>query len=160
AFGYTNTATLRAQPTVFGHRVFAATDSGEIYALDAKTGCTHWTHMADASVGTAPSVGPYKTADGKSGYAVYVGDKSANVYALDAVTGAPTLYEGRLFVPVQGVGEESVGSTNNYPCCTFRGSIVALNSSTGEVVWKTYTVDKAVPRSKTSTGVQLFGPSG
>jgi polyvinyl alcohol dehydrogenase (cytochrome) len=178
AFGYTNTATLRAQPAVFGHRVFAATDSGEIYALDAKTGCTYWTHMAAASVGTAPSVGPYKTADGKSGYAVYVGDKSANVYALDAdsgtllwkrkvddhrvagITGAPILYDGRLFVPVQGVGEESVGSTNNYPCCTFRGSIVALNGSTGDVIWKTYTVGEPMPRGKTSSGVQLFGPSG
>jgi polyvinyl alcohol dehydrogenase (cytochrome) len=178
AFGYTNTATLRAEPTVFGHRLFVATDSGEIYALDAKSGCTYWTHKADASVATAPSVGPYKAADGKSGYAVYVGDKSANVYALDAdngtllwkrkiddhrvagITGAPALYEGRLFVPVQGVGEESIGSTNNYPCCTFRGSIVALNSSTGDVIWKTYTVEKSMPRGKTSTGVELFGPSG
>jgi polyvinyl alcohol dehydrogenase (cytochrome) len=178
AFGYTNTATLRAQPTVFGHRVFAATDSGEIYALDAKTGCTYWTHTAAASVATAPSVGPYKTAAGKSGYAVFVGDKSANVYALDAddgtllwkrkvddhrvagITGSPALYHGRLFVPVQGVGEESVGSTNNYPCCTFRGSIVALNTSTGDVVWKTYTVGESMPRGKTSAGVQLFGPSG
>ena len=178
AFGYTNTSTLRAQPTVFGHRLFVATDSGEIYALDAKTGCRYWTHEADASVGTAPSVGPYKTADGKSGYAVYVGDKSANVYALDAdngavlwkrrvddhrvagITGAPALYDGQLFVPVQGVGEESVGATNGYPCCTFRGSIVAMNSSTGEVVWKTYTVDKPMPRGKTASGVELFGPSG
>jgi polyvinyl alcohol dehydrogenase (cytochrome) len=178
AFGYTNTSTLRAQPTVFGHRLFVATDSGEIYALDAKTGCTYWTHKADASVGTAPSVGPYKTADGKSGYAVYVGDKSANVYALDAdsgtvlwkrrvddhkvagITGAPTLYKGHLFVPIQGVGEESVGATNGYPCCTFRGSIVALNSSTGEVLWKTYTVEKSMPRGKTANGVELFGPSG
>jgi polyvinyl alcohol dehydrogenase (cytochrome) len=178
AFGYTNTATLRAEPTVFGHRLFVGTDSGEIYALDAKTGCTYWTHMAAASVATAASVGPYKTADGKSGYAVYVGDKNANVYALDAdngallwkrrvddhrvagITGAPALYDGRLFVPVQGVGEESVGSTNNYPCCTFRGSIVALNSSTGEIVWKTYTVAESKPRGKTSAGVELFGPSG
>ena len=178
AFGYINTSTLRAQPTVFGQRLFVATDSGEIYALDAKTGCTYWKYKADASVGAAPSVGPYKTADGKSGYAVYAGDKSANVYALDAdsgallwerrvddhrvagITGAPTLYEGRLFVPVQGVGEESVGATNNYPCCTFRGSIVALNSTTGEVVWKTYTVEKSIPRGKTAGGVELFGPSG
>jgi polyvinyl alcohol dehydrogenase (cytochrome) len=65
-----------------------------------------------------------------------------------------------LFVPTQGVGEESIGSTNNYPCCTFRGSISALDVNTGEVVWKTYTVDKPRPRGKTSSGVELFGPSG
>jgi polyvinyl alcohol dehydrogenase (cytochrome) len=178
AFGYTNTVALRAQPTVFGHRLFVASDSGEVYALDAKTGCTYWTYMALAAVATAPSVAAYKTPGGGSGYAVYLGDKKANVYALDAtsgallwkrkvdehrvagITGSPTLYEGRLFVPVQGVGEESIGATNNYPCCTFRGSIVALDINTGEVLWKTYTVAESAPRGKTSAGVQLFGPSG
>jgi polyvinyl alcohol dehydrogenase (cytochrome) len=178
AFGYTNTVALRAQPTVFGHRLFVASDAGEIYALDAKTGCTYWTYKAQASVGAAPSVAAYKTPAGKSGYAVYVGDRNANVYALDAqsgallwkrrvdehrvagITGAPALYHGRLFVPVQGVGEESIGSTNNYPCCTFRGSVVALDINTGEVVWKTYTVAESVPRGRSSSGVQLFGPSG
>ncbi len=64
AFGYTNTVTLRAQPTVFGHRLFVATDSGEVYALDAKTGCTYWTYMAQAAVATAPIVAAYKTPGG------------------------------------------------------------------------------------------------
>ncbi len=178
AFGYTNTATLRAQPAVFGHRLFVASDSGEIYALDAKTGCTYWTYKALAAVATAPSVGAYKTRAGGKGYAVYVGDRNANVYALDAhsgallwkrrvddhrvagITGSPTLYGGRLFVPVQGIGEESIGATNNYPCCTFRGNVVALDVNTGDVTWKTYTVAESLPRGKSSTGVQLFGPAG
>src|SRR5581483_10915370 len=139
AFGYINTAVLRAQPAVFGHRVFVSSEPGDIYALDAKTGCTYWTYKAQDAVSTAPSIGPYKTSSGAKGYAVYVGDRNANVYALDAqtgtllwkrrvdehrvagITGAPALYEGRLFVPTQGVGEESIGGTNNYPCCTFRG---------------------------------------
>jgi polyvinyl alcohol dehydrogenase (cytochrome) len=109
---------------------------------------------------------------------VYFGDRNASVYALDAqtgaliwkrkveehrvagITGAPALYKGRLFVPVQGVGEESMGASANYPCCTFRGSIVALNANTGEVIWKTYTVAEPAPRGKTKNGVQLFGPAG
>jgi polyvinyl alcohol dehydrogenase (cytochrome) len=178
AFGYTNTVTLRAQPTVFGQRLFVATDSGEVYALDAKTGCTYWTYMAQAAVATAPIVTAYKAPGGASGYAVYVGDRKANVYALDVnsgallwkrkiddhrvagITGSPALYEGRLYVPVQGVAEESVGATNNYPCCTFRGSVVALDTNTGEVDWKTYTVGESLPRGKNSAGVQLYGPSG
>jgi polyvinyl alcohol dehydrogenase (cytochrome) len=178
AFGYTNTVALRAQPTVFDHRIFVASDSGEVYSLDAKTGCTYWTYIAEATVATAPSVAAYKTPSGASGYAVYFGDRKANVYALDTrsgallwkrkiddhrvagITGAPALYEGRLFVPVQGVGEEGIGSTNNYPCCTFRGSVVALDINTGAVIWKTYTVAESKPRGKTSAGVQIFGPSG
>jgi polyvinyl alcohol dehydrogenase (cytochrome) len=178
AFGYTKTVVLRAQPVVFGHRLFVASESGEIYALDAKSGCTYWTYMAEAPVGTAPSVAAYKTPGGGNGYAVYLGDRKANVYALDVssgallwkrkidehrvagITGAPALYHGRLFVPVQGVGEESIGSTNSYPCCTFRGSVVALDINTGEVVWKAYTVAESQPRGKTSAGVPIFGPSG
>ncbi len=178
AFGYINTVTLRAQPAVFGHRVFVSSEPGDIYALDAKTGCTYWTYKAHGAVSTAPSIGPYKTPSGSSGYAVYVGDRNANVYALDAqtgallwtrrvddhrvagITGAPALYEGRLFVPTQGVGEESIGGTNNYPCCTFRGSVTALDANTGEVAWKTYTVAESKPRGKNSAGVEVFGPSG
>jgi polyvinyl alcohol dehydrogenase (cytochrome) len=178
AFGYTNTQALRAQPTVYGHRLFVAGDSGALYSLDAKTGCTYWTYTAPAAVGTAPVVGPYKTPTGKSGYAVYVADRGTTVHAVDAqsgeliwktkidehraagVSGAPALHAGSLYVPVQGVGEEGVGSTNNYPCCTFRGSVVALNADTGAVIWKTYTVPESKPRGKTSTGVELFGPSG
>jgi polyvinyl alcohol dehydrogenase (cytochrome) len=76
------------------------------------------------------------------------------------ITGSPALYEGRLFVPTQGVGEESIGATNNYPCCTFRGSVTALDTNTGEVVWKTYTVAESKPRGKNSAGVEMFGPSG
>lgn len=178
AFGYINTSTLRAEPTVFGHRVFTADESGDVYALDAKTGCTYWSYKAKATVSTAPSVAAYKTPAGASGYAVYFGDRNANVYAVDAqtgsllwtrriddhrvagITGAPALYDGRLYVPVQGVGEEGIGSTNNYPCCTFRGSVVALDINTGDVIWKTYTVAESKPRGKNKAGVEVFGPSG
>jgi polyvinyl alcohol dehydrogenase (cytochrome) len=176
AFGYTNTETLRAQPTVFGNRIFVASGSGNVYALDARTGCTYWTYTAQASVGTAPVVGPYRTPTGKSGFAVFVGDGKATAYALDAqtggllwlrkveehrtagITGGLAFHEGRVFVPVQGVGEEAAGA--NYPCCTFRGSITALSASTGEVIWKTYTVAEPKPRGKTGNALQLFGPSG
>jgi polyvinyl alcohol dehydrogenase (cytochrome) len=178
AFGYINTVALRAQPTVFAHRVFVAGESGELYALDTKTGCTYWTYQAKGPVSTAPAVAAYKTPSGTSGYAVYVGDRHANIYALDVqsgallwtrrvddhrvagITGAPALYDGRLYVPVQGVGEESIGSTNGYACCTFRGSVVALDIDTGEVIWKTYTVGESKPRGKNSAGVEIFGPSG
>jgi polyvinyl alcohol dehydrogenase (cytochrome) len=61
---------------------------------------------------------------------------------------------------VQGLGEEGRGSTNGYACCTFRGSLSALDSSSGKVLWKTYTVDETRPREKNKDGVQMFGPAG
>ena len=58
----------------------------------------------------------------------------------------PPCYDGRLFVPVPGLNEEGEGSRPNYPCCTFRGSLVALDANTGAVLWKTYTIRRAEPR--------------
>ena len=47
--------------------------------------------------------------------------------------------EGRLYVPVSS-REEAAGGSLNYPCCTFRGSIVALDAATGRQLWKTYAI--------------------
>jgi polyvinyl alcohol dehydrogenase (cytochrome) len=178
AFGYANVAAARAQPTVAGGRLFVASENGEVHALDPRSGCTYWSFKALAGVRTAPSVGSYRKNGGGKGQAVYFGDQRANAYALDAqtgeklwirkvdfhpsagITGAPTVFGGRVFVPVQGLGEEGRGSRDNYPCCTFRGSVSALDASTGEVLWKTYTVEPPQPRAKSALGVQMWGPAG
>src|SRR5262249_56677220 len=85
--------------------------------------------------------------------AAYFGDLKANVYAIDAatgrsiwmqraddhalarITGAPTLWDGRLYVPVAST-EELVGGHPTYECCTFRGSLVAYDAADGTVRWK------------------------
>jgi polyvinyl alcohol dehydrogenase (cytochrome) len=179
AFGYAGVAAARAQPTVAGGRLFAASENGEVHALDPKTGCSYWTFKAQAGVRTAISVAAYRTRGGSNGYAVYFGDSKANVYAVDAnsgqqiwtrkvdehrsaaITGAPAVFNGRVFVPVQGLSEEGQGGRGGYECCTFRGSVVALDASTGADVWKTYTIAQpARPRAKNAEGVQTWGPAG
>ena len=52
------------------------------------------------------------------------------------VTGTPKLHDGRLYVPVSSA-EEFVAADPKYPCCTFRGSVVALDAASGEVAWQT-----------------------
>jgi polyvinyl alcohol dehydrogenase (cytochrome) len=177
AFGYANVNAARAQPAYAGGRLFVASENAEVHALDPKTGCTHWTFVANSGVRTALSVGPYKTARA-NGYAVYFGDMKANVYAVDAntgvqlwvrkldqhpaaaITGAPTVHAGRVYVPTQGLSEEGQGGRGGYECCTFRGSVSALDANTGAVIWKTYTIDEPKPRAKNAAGVQLWGPAG
>ena len=176
AFGYQNVSAARGQPAVVGGRVFTASENAELYSLDMKTGCTYWTYKAQAGVRTAISVAPYKSRTA-SGYAVYFGDAKANIYAVDAqsgkeiwvrkvddhrsaaITGAPVVHDGRLYVGVQGLNEEGQGGRGGYACCTFRGSVNALDASTGAVVWKTYTVDESKPRGVNKDGVQMFGPA-
>jgi polyvinyl alcohol dehydrogenase (cytochrome) len=59
-----------------------------------------------------------------------------------------------------GVSEESAASNPEYECCRFRGSITSLDTETGAVVWKTYTVDEPVRRGTSTAGVPLWGPAG
>lgn len=178
AFGFPGAEEVYGQPTVAGGRVFVSVDTGAVYSLDAESGCVYWSYQADAGVRTAISIGPVK-GKGAAKYGAYFGDIRANVYMLDAstgkeiwkvkaddhpvakITGAPMLYEGRLYVPVSSQEERSAGWSTVYPCCTFRGSVVALDAMNGHTIWKTYPVqDAPKPTNKLPNGVQQYGPNG
>ncbi len=73
------------------------------------------------------------------------------------VTGSPTLFEGRLYVPIS-VGDDRAAMDPKFECCRGRGAIVALDAATGAPVWKTYTLAQAQPQGKNAIGTQLFGP--
>jgi polyvinyl alcohol dehydrogenase (cytochrome) len=174
AFGFPDATSAWSQPTVASGRLFVGSQNGTVYSLDAKTGCIYWTFTAKSGVRTALAFG---SPEGSSGYAVYFGDTGANVYALDAstgreiwsrrlddhplarITGSPTLYHGRLYVPVSSIEETAAGQPG-YECCTFRGSLNALDAKTGSVIWRTFTVAEAQRAGKSAAGVALWGPSG
>ena len=140
AFGFPESTSAWGQPAVAGGRVYVGSQNGVVYSLDAKTGCSHWTYVARGGVRTAISVGALD-----DGHALFFGDTGARVYAIDAatgaevwsqkveshpgarITGAPTLHEDRLYVPVSSI-EEVLAADPDYGCCTFRGSIVALDA--------------------------------
>ena len=166
-----------SQPTVVGNRVFVGTMKGRIYSIDAKTGCLYWSMKPRAGVRSTLVVGKLPGTD-PARHVVYFGDSEARVYALDArtgtelwrtriddhpmarITGTPKLYGNRLYVPLTAL-EEAAGADADYECCTFRGTLVAMNPVNGKMVWKTYTIpEPAAPVRKNRKGVQLWGPSG
>jgi polyvinyl alcohol dehydrogenase (cytochrome) len=174
AFGFPGATSAGTQPVVAGGRVYAATAEGQVYVLDAKTGCVHWTLEVEAAIRSAITLD--QRSNGQ--LVAYFGDQAANVYAVDAragevlwkvevdehphaaITAAPQLYNGRLYVPVSSREESQVGDPR-YPCCSFRGSVVALDAATGKRLWKTYTVAQTPrPTAKNSIGTQLYGPAG
>jgi polyvinyl alcohol dehydrogenase (cytochrome) len=175
AFGFLGRPAAVAQPTIVGGLVFVGGGDREVYALDAKSGCTRWAFKTEAVVRTAMS---FALISGTDQFAVFFGDLRANAYAVNAITGAlvwktkvedhpaavitgaPTLYSGMLYVPVSSF-EEVTGSPSAYQCCTFRGSVVALDIATGKQVWKSYTIPEAPhPTKQNAKGTQLHGPSG
>jgi polyvinyl alcohol dehydrogenase (cytochrome) len=114
----------------------------------------------------------------KAPSAAFFGDDTATVYAVDAqkgtllwktrvdthpmarIVGAPVVYNDRLYVTVSST-EDSAAANPNYGCCTFRGSVAALDVAGGRLLWKSYTVlEEPQPTRKNSAGIQQFGPAG
>lgn len=106
----------RATPAVFGNMLIFGTQSvfgspAHIVAVSKQTGALIWVTQADSHPASIVTQGA--VVDGSDGI-VYVGVASSE--------------EGdAAFIP-------------NYPCCSFRGSVMALNASNGKILWKTYTV--------------------
>ncbi|MGD9905013.1 MAG: PQQ-binding-like beta-propeller repeat protein [Vicinamibacterales bacterium] len=177
AFGVPGVVAMSGQPTVFAGRVVFGTEAGTVYALDAVTGCVRWRFDAGAAVRSAVVVGRLPGA-GEPRYAAYFGDLRATMHALDLATGQPlwslkvddhafaritggaAFHDGRLFVPVSSL-EELPGARPNYPCCTFRGSLVAIDATTGKQLWKTFTIPEA-PQivGRNAAGTPLWKPAG
>lgn len=177
AFGFDGAATAYSQPTVLGGTVFIGSEQGQIYSLNARSGCINWTFQAAAGVRTAIVAGR-ESETNSSSVAIYFGDQHGAVYALDPVsghmlwkiqthshattmiTGSPQIWKGRLYVPVAS-SEEDLAPNPHYECCTFRGSLIAMDASSGKQIWKTFTFSEVPQKTQlNSAGTQLWGPSG
>jgi len=174
AFGFPGAASASAQPLVHEGRVYVSSWEGDVFSLDAKTGCIQWHMEAEAGVRAAMFISKNNTGDAT----VFAADLAANVYALNAksgqllwktkiddhplarVSGAPKRVGDLLYIPVSS-REESMAGDPKYPCCTFRGSVVALNAQSGQLVWKTYLIAEAAkPKGPSANGTPNYGPAG
>lgn len=173
AFEFPNVSRAIAQPLIAGGGLFVGSADGTVYALDARSGCLHWTYKARAEI----QGGVVLQENRKGKPKLFFADRTAHVYALDAasgeliwnmrmdehptatIMGTPALYKNRLLVPVMSMEENAGGA--DYPCCTFRGSLAAVEAATGKTLWKRYTIPSpAVEHSKNALGVPQYGPSG
>jgi polyvinyl alcohol dehydrogenase (cytochrome) len=162
------------QPTVVGDWLFLAVRGGGFYALDARSGCVRW-HV-DESSRTTPVIA--RSSASPSGWITWLA-VGKQVKAFDAATGKSlwtspvleshaaaringplALHGDQLFVPLSSV-EEGAGTSPAYPCCSFRGSLVALSARTGERRWQTYVITEPLkPIRPNASGVMLQGPAG
>ncbi len=173
AFGIPNVKIVRSQPAVYRGSLLVGANDGTVYSLKIAEGCTFWATKVGSPIRSGITVSRVGNIE-----AVFFGDAGGNVYALDfatgkllwakraddhpnaTITGTPSFYDGRLYVPVSS-GEEGARRRAEYECCTFRGSVVALDASTGKKIWQGYMATGApVAVGKTKDGHNIFAPSG
>ncbi|HKF65548.1 MAG TPA: PQQ-binding-like beta-propeller repeat protein, partial [Vicinamibacterales bacterium] len=172
AFNLGNVTAPRSQPVVVGGRVYVVAPNGVVFSLDAATGCTQWAFTVGAMRASVA------LADAGGVPAVFFPDQGGTVYAVNAATGAliwknkavdhfasmgtatPRVHNGVVYQAYSSFEEVLAGGAA-YQCCTFRGSVVALDAATGKKIWQTFTIpDAAAPTRKSPAGTQLHGPSG
>ncbi len=171
AFAFPASVRARSQPAIGWGTLFVGSQDGTVYAFELASGCLKWRTRVSAEVRTAIVLDPDQRR-------LYFGDLLGRVHAADAatgrllwsikaddhpsvtITGTPTLASGRLFVPVSSLEVVSAGDPK-YACCTFQGSVLALDPASGAQLWRARTVPGApAPHGTTTSGAQVLGPSG
>jgi polyvinyl alcohol dehydrogenase (cytochrome) len=147
---------VSARAAVVAGVVYFPDWGGNIWALNAKTGKKIWHHqMSDFGL---PAKTVSRTSPAVVNGTVYFGSQTdATLLALDAatgklkwktradphpmatLTGSPAVIGGVVYMGVSSQEEFSAASAS-YKCCTFRGSIVAIDAANGAMLWKTFTV--------------------
>ena len=168
---FTTESDVSATPTVAGGIVYFPDWEGNLYAVESSTGALLWSHkigdydgLTGALSRTSPAIYNGMLIFGDHDQKVEA-HNGANVIAVNSktgaliwktevethpaaiITGSPLVYDNVVYIGVSSY-EESFAKTAGYACCTFRGSIVALNVTTGKKLWQTY----VIPDNAGSTG--------
>ncbi|MBA3943549.1 MAG: PQQ-binding-like beta-propeller repeat protein, partial [Herpetosiphonaceae bacterium] len=155
-WSFTHGGNVTATPAVVGGAVYVPGWAGNLSKLDATSGALIWSHAMSDYTGVPGAIS--RTSPAVANNTVFVGTlKGADVVAVDATTGdllwlrqldthpyaqitqSPVVYNGVVYVGVSS-DEEQASTTGGYTCCTFRGSIAALDATTGRPIWQSYTI--------------------
>lgn len=149
---------VSATPAVDGDSVYVPDWAGNLYAVDRLTGAVRWTASIPAASGvpgdkarTTPAVTADKLIVGTQGPfggggKVLAFDKvtgsllwstAADTHPAAIITQSATVFDDRVYVGVSSLEEALAAVIPDYPCCTFRGSMLALDLATGAILWKT-----------------------
>jgi polyvinyl alcohol dehydrogenase (cytochrome) len=151
---FTTGSDVSATPAVAEGAVYFPDWAGNLYKLDAATGAVIWqksiadyTGLADSVSRTTPTLedNTLYVATQAGAYLLSIDKDSGTLNwktQLDAhpaaiLTQSPVVFRGVVYIGVAS-REEAFAVDPSYPCCTFRGSMTAVNAATGQLVWKTF----------------------
>jgi polyvinyl alcohol dehydrogenase (cytochrome) len=157
-------ADVSARAAIVADGVYFPDFSGNLYRLNANTGGQVWSKNLVADYGLTPPPGSTKvvsrtspavhrdtlyigtqtTASGAFLLAINTKDGSlrwkvqVDAHPLAIETSSPVIVDGVVYTGVAGL-EEVAAANPAYPCCSFRGSALAIDAETGAIIWKHYT---------------------
>ncbi len=149
-------------PAVDEKYVYFPDFAGNLFKLDRATGAQVWAHTLAEYTGVSGNLS--RTAPAIAGNKLIIGDQGgrtgagARVLAVDKNSGAllwstvvdshpaavvtqgAVVFGNRVYVGVSSQEEAYAAVVSGYQCCSFRGSVLALDLHSGAILWKTYTV--------------------
>ena len=158
---FTTGGDVSATPTVDGDAVYFPDWGGNLFAVKKDNGHLIWSHKISEYDGVAGAISRVSPAVDKD--QLIIGDilssnqvhNGANVISVDRetgalrwitqvdshpaaiITGSPVVFDGVVYIGISS-SEETLATNPAYPCCSFRGSIVALDARNGAMLWKTF----------------------
>ncbi len=167
---------VSATPAVVGGFVYVPDWGGWFSKINAQTGAVVWSHQISGYDGVTGAVS--RTSPAVSGSTVYIGDlNGAHLLAINTATGtlrwssqldphpaailtqSPVVYNGTVYQGVSSAESTLPATQPGYPCCTFRGSMTAVNAATGALTWKTYTVPTGYSGAAVTGGTPVIDPT-
>jgi polyvinyl alcohol dehydrogenase (cytochrome) len=158
---FTTGGDVSATPTVADDAVYFPDWAGNLYAVDKNTGQQIWSAQISTYTGVTGDLS--RSSPAVFGDELIFGDNQGNLgvhngawliavnrhtgelrwitqiesHPAAVVTGSAVVFG---HVVYQGVssGEEGLAANPAYSCCTFRGSVVAVDARSGRILWKTY----------------------
>ena len=178
---FTTGGDVSATPTVAGDAVYFPDWAGNLFAVNKHSGRLMWSHKIsdyDGVPGAISRVSPAVDHD-----QLIIGDilsskethAGANVIAVDRrtgelrwirnvethpaaiITGSPVVFDGIVYIGVSS-NEETLATNPAYPCCSFRGSIVALDARNGAMLWKTFDMPDNNGQTNQYSGGAIWQP--
>jgi polyvinyl alcohol dehydrogenase (cytochrome) len=158
---FTTGGDVSATPTVDGNAVYFPDWGGNLFAVEKDSGRLIWSHKISDYDGVTGAIS--RVSPAVEGNQVIIGDilngkqvhNGANVISVDresgtlrwmtqvenhpaaVITGSPVVFDSVVYIGVSSE-EEGLATDPAYPCCSFRGSVVALDVKTGRMLWKTF----------------------
>src|SRR3954453_2564082 len=160
---FTTGGDVSATPTVGGNAVYFPDWGGNLFAVEKDTGRLIWSSKISTYDGVPGAIS--RVSPAVDGNQLIIGDilnpkqvhNGANVISVDRqtgrlrwithvdshpaaiITGSRVIFNGIVYVGVSSI-EETLALDPAYPCCSFRGSIVALDAHSGAILWKTFDI--------------------